>query len=167
VNLVAGLERQAARVVHDALADQGQQAGGLALGAVDQLDHRGRLSAAEIDAEQTAAAQLDQRLLVEDLDFKTGLRPQLGGEIGELRGGQNAAGGARQIAGQLGSLDDDLAAGRARLGVRDGVFGRDQAESGQLGFRTVLTDAIGVPGQRDTFDNRSSCVRNRHQCAAG
>ena len=77
---VGRLEADAAGVVHDPLADEREVAGRrgrLAVGAgraVRQLDHPRRLVAAHVDAEQPAAAELDEGVLVEDLDLEAGLR---------------------------------------------------------------------------------------------
>ena len=63
VRLVARLEADAAGVVHDPLADQAEVAGGR-VGPVGHLDQPGLVDAAEVDAEDAAAAHLDQLLLV-------------------------------------------------------------------------------------------------------
>ena len=70
----AGLMRQAAGVERDALADQ-REVGLGALGGVGQLDQPRRRARAGADAEDAAAAELGELLLVVDHDLDLGRRP--------------------------------------------------------------------------------------------
>ena len=91
VHRVARLEADAARVVHHALADHREVAGG-SRRAVRQLDHPRRLGAAGVDAEQPAAAERRELVGVEDLDLEPGRRGDGDRHVGHPAGRQVAGG---------------------------------------------------------------------------
>ena len=101
VDLVARLEGDPAGVVHDPLADQRQAARRLTLRDVAQLDHARWLGAALVHTEQPAAAHLDERVLVEDLDLEAPAAGERRGDVGEAGGVQVAVRRVGEVARQL------------------------------------------------------------------
>ena len=170
MHFITRLDGQPAGVVHDALADQRQVPGRLTLGAVDQLDHRRRLFAAQVDPQQAATAHLHQGLLTEDLDLKAGLRPDLGGHLTEPGRGEDTARGAREVTGELGGPHQQLSLRQTDVGgVQSRLLGH-QGERRELRLWTVRADPVDVAGQRGTFQHGGGCrlVVDRglgsHQC---
>ena len=74
--------------------------GGRAAGRVGQLDHPGRLGAALVDAEQPAAAELDQRVLVEELDLEPARGAEQRRRLAQLRRVEVAVRRVGEVAGE-------------------------------------------------------------------
>src|SRR5262245_48771563 len=75
--------------------------GGIA-GRVGEANHARRLHAAGVDAEQAAAAEGEQLVLVEDLDLETGLLADRHGLVGEHASREVAGWRVGEIAGERG-----------------------------------------------------------------
>ena len=139
------LQADAARVVHDALADESEVTGCLALGRIGQLDHAGLLDGTLVHAEQTAAAELDERRLVEEFDAESEARAELYGDLAEIGRGEVPRRGVGEVA-----RDDrgPRARERRRRAVHDGRGIRRRQVQGELDQRRVrrgrLENAVAV-----------------------
>ena len=111
-----GLDRDAAGVEGDALADQPEhRAAGRAWRRMAQHEHTGRLGAATGDAEQQAHAEPRNLLFVEDLDVKTRLAADGGAALGEHRWRQHIRRFVAQLARQVARFAEHPAAFHRRL----------------------------------------------------
>ena len=90
-------------------------------GPVGQLDHARRLDAARVDAEQAAAAELEQRVLVEHLDLEPALGAEAHGDVGHGLGGEVGRRAVGEVAGEGAGAGEHLTAlGARRRGRRPG-----------------------------------------------
>ncbi|CAM5480470.1 hypothetical protein STANM309S_05989 [Streptomyces tanashiensis] len=157
------LQGDAARVVGDALADQGEGLLRLRVGVGDP-DQARRVHGADADTEDAAEAALGERLLVEDLDLEAVLLAGGLGGGGERGRGQVVRRLVDQVAGAvdllgdgLGALGGGLVGLVARLGTEQGHLGEGLLRVGVLLVRGVgvraeqgaLGDGGGVLGGED------------------
>jgi surface antigen len=129
------------------LADQRDPPGGLG-GLVAEPDHPRRLHAAAVDAEDSAAAQLDQLVLVEDLDLQTRRRTDLERDLGHPDRRQRAGRAVREIAAQGARGGDHPAAFDARGGLVGIVVPGDDQERFQGRLLGVAADEVPPAGEQ-------------------
>ena len=160
---LAGLDRQAAGIEGDALADEGEEALRLALRRVGQLDEAGRVGRPAVDAEQAAELALLDRGFVPDLDGETLLLGHRGGPAGEDRRGEGATRLVDEIAGE------HLAPGdRGTTG--DGGLILGPAAAGDLDRLELRGLAVGLVGEERVAAEREAfgeCTPSRRAVEFG
>ena len=155
VHAVGRLQADAARVVHDALADE-HEVSGRVLRRVGELHHARRLDAALVDADHAAAAHREELVLVEHLDAEAGLGCDGDGALGHLASRQVCRRGVGEIAGEPRGACRHLAALHSGAHAGTALVTGDEADAGQrAGARRVgLETDVLVGRQQRTLGDR-------------
>ena len=166
VHGVAGLDGETAGVEGDALADQ-REVGDRLGGGVAELDQPGRGARAAADAEQTAAAELGQLLLVEDLHPDLACPwPRAVISSAKQRRGQVVGRGVHPVADGADGVRDDLRLleGGGRLGAAGGRAEHGDGAGRRVGrLREVAAERVGAEevALGDVADQRGVAGRQR------
>ena len=123
------------------------------VGAIAQLDQPRLVGAAQVDAEDAAAAHLDQLGLAEDLDLETGGRPELLGDLGHPGRGQRRRRAVGQVATDGGGPRDRLAQGHPGADLVGHRVGHHEREGGQGRLVASGADEVAPPRQQHTLDD--------------
>ena len=162
VDEVRGLQGDAARVVHDPLADH-RQAAGRRGGPIGQLDHPRRLGAAGVDAEEAADAHLDEGVLVEDLDLEAELGAELRGDLPHPRRAEVVVRRVRQVARQHRGRGEGLAAPGPGACGGDRVVGDDEGQAADaLPAGTAAERVVAIARQEDALHDGLGRDLDRH-----
>ena len=138
------LDRDAAGVEGDALADQGQVRG-CALGPVGQAHEARSVGRAAADGEDAAVAAVGESLLVEHLDVDREAGSSLDGMLGEVSRHEVGRGGVDQIAGAVDGCCQRAAA--TQSGQRCGVLGVGDLDRQTTHGSLLRRLAVGTVGQ--------------------
>ena len=150
---VGGLQADAARVVHDPLADERKVPRGATGRPVGQLDQACLFVAAGVDPQQAAAAHLHQGLLIEHLDVEPDLLAHLLCDIAHPRRGEMGGRRVAQVAREVRRAGHDQAArGTRARGDSSSPIDHER----QAGERRVLgavgEDAVSIARKDDALD---------------
>ncbi len=123
------------------------------LGAIAQPDQARLVGAAQVDAEDAAAAHLDQLGLAEDLDLETSGRPELLGYLGHPGRSQRRRRAVRQVATDGRGPRDRLAQGHTGADLVGNRVGHHERERGQGRLVSPCADEVAPPRQQHTLDD--------------
>jgi hypothetical protein len=122
---------------------------------VGEADHARLVRRPGVDAQQAAAAQLDERCVVEHLDLEPGLRADDLGDLRHPRGGQVHRWRVREVPGDLRRLCGDAPPADALPRFLRALVVDDHGQVPEECFaRLVAEPPVAVPREEDPFHDR-------------